>query len=278
MYFLLKQEVKSRRLVVGVSAANYGLLLLAGCSWSFLITGGNKISFEDEGLPNNHVDVILNRLILPSDRKIRIWSDSAKNHCTKQPSNIVYGLKSIMNTNVLNLGAYPDYTSLNLACNIPCLQLLYGLQFSTVNVHNSNKKSKNILQILITFWNTSLSSMYLKTVMKLVSLSSTSFSVIPFADFFSRLSQYFASCATQCEKNMNVMLYLCVSWFWGSLFVCSTPCQLQWLLSWQPKFCLYYIRFLYSNDIMIFSHFEVSVDKQWIHTSSGALQMDLGSL
>lgn len=45
----------------------------------------------------------------------------------------------------------------------------------------------------ITFWKMSLSSMYLNTVMKLVSLSSTSFSVIPFADFFSRLSQYFAS-------------------------------------------------------------------------------------
>lgn len=43
--------------------------------------------------------------------------------------------------------------------------------------------------------------MYLKTVMKLVNLSSTSFSVIPFADFFSRLSQYFASCAETTGKT-----------------------------------------------------------------------------
>lgn len=43
--------------------------------------------------------------------------------------------------------------------------------------------------------------MYLNTVMKLVSLSSTSFSVIPFADFFSRLSQYFASCTETTGKT-----------------------------------------------------------------------------
>lgn len=42
--------------------------------------------------------------------------------------------------------------------------------------------------------------MYLNTVMKLVSLSSTSFSVIPFADFFSRLSQYLAS---YMDKGQN---------------------------------------------------------------------------
>lgn len=50
-----------------------------------------------------------------------------------------------------------------------------------------------LIRLLVTFWKMSLSSMYLNTVMKLVSLSSTSFSVIPLADFFSRLSQYFAS-------------------------------------------------------------------------------------
>lgn len=43
--------------------------------------------------------------------------------------------------------------------------------------------------------------MYLKTVMKLVSLSSTSFSVIPFADFLSRLSQYFASCVEKRQEG-----------------------------------------------------------------------------
>ena len=55
--------------------------------------------------------------------------------------------------------------------------------------------------------------MYLNTVMKLVSLSSTSFSVIPFADFFSKLSQYFASWTDTPEggddlvKTLHVTLY-----------------------------------------------------------------------
>ena len=53
--------------------------------------------------------------------------------------------------------------------------------------------------------------MYLKTVMKLVSLSSTSFSVIPFADFFSRLSQYLASCMGNGDgTGVTVSVCVCV--------------------------------------------------------------------
>lgn len=94
-----------------------------------------------------------------------------------------------------------------------------------------------LIRLLVTFWKMSLSSMYLNTVMKLVSLSSTSFSVIPLADFFSRLSQYFASWTetqggTWPGKGMGVQH--CVM-----LCVCVSVCVL---------------------------------------TSSGALQMDLGSL
>lgn len=88
-----------------------------------------------------------------------------------------------------------------------------------------NKPNCVFYFISCTFWKMSLSSIYLNTVMKLVSLSSTSFSVIPFADFFSRLSQYFASCTSKrnmarsrrCEScgTCSVCVFVCTHEFRG---------------------------------------------------------------
>lgn len=88
------------------------------------------------------------------------------------------------------------------------------------------------IRIVITFWKISLSSMYLNTVMKLVSLSSTSFSVIPFADFFSRLSQYFASCRDNGQNmtgSKHVYTSVCAA------FVCASV----WALLDSPVLGLY---------------------------------------
>lgn len=110
--------------------------------------------------------------------------------------------------------------------------------------------------------------MYLNTVMKLVSLSSTSFSVIPFADFFSRLSQYFASCTettggtwpgqNMCEQECGGCVWGWTHQFWGFTDGLGFSKVHYWCQSlrgtsndqtetFSPAVLLQYLLYIYSN-------------------------------